>query len=234
MSIEQEIKIFLSDSGADVCGITSVKRFKNAPTGYHPCDLYPKCRSVIVFGTAIPRALLRIDPRIVYLKAMSECLAELDRLSFLSGVWLERRGAEAVSLPSDDPCGYWDAETSTGKGLLSMKHAAELAGLGRIGKNALLNNRLFGNRLMIGCVLTNLILESDPMAEDICPPDCRICLDNCPQHALDGRTLNQQLCREIIYTKNERGVTVNNCNRCRSLCPQALRRPRVRERVVPS
>jgi epoxyqueuosine reductase len=230
MPVEQVIKDFFAGLGASVAGIAPVERFGSAPKGFHPRDLFAACRAVIVFGIAMPRALMETERRIVYLKAMQECLAELDRMSFLAGVWLERHGAEAMPLPSDGPCEYWDADTATAKGVLSMKHAGELAGLGRIGRNTLLNNARFGNRLMLGCVLTDMPLLGDPPAAGLCPPDCRICLDNCPQHALDGTTLKQQLCRELIYGVDARGQGVNNCNRCRTGCPQARRRPPVRER----
>jgi epoxyqueuosine reductase QueG len=226
MRLEQEIKFYFARLGADVCGIASVDRFTEAPAGFHPRDLYADCRSAILFGQALPRGTLSVDSRLLYLKGMTECLAELDRIAFLGSAWIERRGGVAVPLPSDSPYEHWDAERSTARGLLSLKHAAELAGLGRIGKSTLLINRQFGNRLMLGCMLTNLSVQSDAIAEVICLPDCRICLDGCPQHALDGQSVDQKQCRELIYGTNARGFVVNNCNRCRRLCPQAMRYPK--------
>jgi epoxyqueuosine reductase QueG len=226
-----DIKAFLGGRGASVAGVADVARFAEAPKGFHPHDLMAGCRAVVVFGIALPRALLKSERRVTYLKAVFECLAELDRLSLLAAVEIERHGGEAMPLPSDSPVDYWDEATKTAKGMLSMKHAGELAGLGHIGKNTLLNNPRYGNRLMLGAVLTDLELPSDPLAEGfVCPPDCRICLDNCPQKALDGVSLNQRRCRELVYGTDAHGQFVCNCNRCRTLCPQALRRPPVRER----
>jgi Uncharacterized Fe-S protein len=227
-----DIKAFLADRGASVAGIAAIERFAAAPVGFHPHDVMAGCRAVVVFGIALPRALLRSERRITYLKAMLEALAELDRLSLLAAIEIERHGGEAMPLPSDSPEEYWDEATKTAKGIISMKHAGELAGLGHIGKNTLLNNPRYGNRLMLGAVLTTLELPSDPLSEGfVCPPDCRICLDNCPQQALDGITLDQSRCRKLVYGIDALGRAVCNCNRCRTHCPQALRRPPVRERA---
>jgi epoxyqueuosine reductase len=233
MTTKQKIKQFLLDSGASVCGVAAAADFAAAPHGFRPTDIFVSCRSVVVFGLALPRALMRVDPRLIYMKAMLECLAELDRLALLAAVFVEKYGFEALPLPSDEPVGSWNEKTKTAKGMLSLKHAGELAGLGRIGKNTLLINPRFGNRLMLGCILTDLALESDAPAASLCPPRCRICLDNCPQAALGGGTLDQSRCRQLIYARDGHGQPINQCNACRRLCPQSLRRPPLAERPEP-
>ena len=35
--------------GADLCGIVSIDRFKEASKEFHPCDVLPNCESVMVF-----------------------------------------------------------------------------------------------------------------------------------------------------------------------------------------
>ena len=120
---------------------------------------------------------------------------------------------------SDGPYEYWDAEKLEGRGLLSMKHAAVQAGIGTLGKNTLLLNSHYGNRLSIGAVLTDLDLPSDPLAEEICINGCQLCLDSCPVKALDGQTANQKLCRQHSYATNARGYEVVTCNTCRVVCP---------------
>jgi epoxyqueuosine reductase QueG len=71
----------------------------------------------------------------------------------------------------------------------------------------------------IGAVLTDIHLEPDPLAEHFkCPSNCRICLDVCPQKALDGVTVNQKLCRQISFYKHERGFDIYACNECRKRC----------------
>ncbi len=41
--------------GTDVCRIANIDRFSKAPSGFHPQDISPGCKSVIVFGIALPR-----------------------------------------------------------------------------------------------------------------------------------------------------------------------------------
>jgi len=144
-----------------------------------------------------------------------------DRISYLGALAIEKIGGKAVPLPSDVPYEFWDAERLEGRGILSMRHAALLSGIGSMGKNTLVINAKFGNMINIGAILTNLELPSDPLAEDLCIKNCRLCLDNCPQQDLDGHTVDQKLCRTYTYTTNARGFSICQCNRCRIVCPRA-------------
>jgi len=104
-------------------------------------------------------------------------------------------------------------------GILSLRHAGYLAGLGILGRNNLLINTDLGNMVYIGAILTNLELEQDPVIENIsCPPKCKICIDSCPQKALDGSTVNQKLCRQHSGLHHERGFNIYTCNVCRKVC----------------
>ena len=218
--MESRIKEFVLASGAALCGIADVERFADAPQGFHPRDIYADCRSVVVLGKAMPKGLAFVSPRIIYNHAGDINLAELDRIVLDTAMGIERMGGIAVPLPSAGPYEYWESDTMTGKGLLSMRHAAVRAGLGSLGKNTLLINHDYGNMLNIGAVLTDLELHSDALSEALCTADCRRCLDACPVQALDGTTANQQLCRSHTYGANERGFGVVNCNRCRMACPK--------------
>ncbi len=80
-----------------------------------------------------------------------------------------------------------------------------LAGLGTLGKSTLLLNETYGNRLVLGAVLTDANLPSDPPAVGICRENCRLCVENCPAGALDGTTVSQFLCRKNTYITNARG-----------------------------
>jgi epoxyqueuosine reductase QueG len=53
-----EIKQILYNLGADMCGIASIDRFREAPEGFHPTDTLPSCKSVIVFGKKFLKATL--------------------------------------------------------------------------------------------------------------------------------------------------------------------------------
>jgi epoxyqueuosine reductase len=48
------IKKSVKQYGADICGVAPVIRFVDAPEGFHPCDIYPDCKSVVVFTARFP------------------------------------------------------------------------------------------------------------------------------------------------------------------------------------
>ena len=212
-------KLFLN-LGADVCGFASVDRFADAPSGFGPQDIWTPCRTVIVFAVAFPKGLLEVKPGLIYEHFSSISHSTVDKIALSGAKDLEiRLGAACVPLPSDDPYDAWNAETLTSHGILSLKHAAVAAGLGALGKNSLLLNRDFGNRLVPGAVLTDLSIPSDAQAEPLCIPGCRKCLDVCPVHALDGVSADQSLCRPHTYGVTPSGFDTVLCNECRTVCP---------------
>ena len=220
MTNEEQIKEIILNKGADLCGIANIDRFSNTPVGFHPLDIYKECKSVIIFAKRLPKGLVFVNPRIVYKHANELNMCEVDRITYEASIAIEQLNCIAIPLPCDGPCDYWEKENLTAKGVLSMRHAAVLAGLGSIGKNTLFINKHYGNFLTLGAILTNLNLKSDPLSEELCIEHCRLCLDNCPVKALDGKTANQKLCRPHTYMANDRGITVTNCNTCRTICPR--------------
>ena len=92
-----------------------------------------------------------------------------------------------------------------------------------LGKNTLLINEDYGNMIQIGAVLVAAVLPEDPIASyEACTTDCRLCLDSCPVGALDGKTVNQELCRPLSNYRTEKGYILKKCNLCRRVCPNAL------------
>ncbi len=218
--MKKQIKEFILNLGADVCGVANVDRFSEAPAGFHPRDIFSDCKSIIVFGIALPKGLTMIEPRLIYGHFNYSTCPEVDWVALRAAKEIERiSSGYAVPLPSDGPYEYWDAEKLEGRGLISMKHAAVLAGLGTLGKNTLLLNEKHGNLLTLGIVLTELDLVSDSFAESICIDGCNLCIENCPSQALDGRNANQAKCRPNTYGTNDRGFNTVNCNKCRVICP---------------
>lgn len=218
--MENCIKEVVISYGADVCGIANIDRFKNAPQGFSPIDIFEGCKSVIVFGIALPKGITKVDSRLIYGHFNSFICQKADEISLLGAKKIEERfKALAVPVPCDAPYDFWDKENMIGKGLISMKHAAVLSGIGEIGKNSLLINPKYGNLLTVGAILTDLDLQSDELCEDICIKSCTKCLDNCPVNAIQHGTVNQKLCRITSYSKTERGFDTVECNMCRVICP---------------
>jgi epoxyqueuosine reductase QueG len=218
--MKEQVRNLILSLGADVCGFACVDRFEGAPEGYAPADIFAGCRSVVSFGIALPKGLACVSPRLIYGHFNAFCQMEVDRIAFKAAKKMEEEHrCTAVPLPCDSPYEYWDGDRMEGRGLLSMKHAAVAAGLGAMGKNALLLNQYFGNRLTTGAILTDLYLPSDPLSETICIEKCRKCIAACPVNAIENGLVNQKRCRTHAYGKTERGFDTVDCNRCRTVCP---------------
>ena len=217
------------EHGADLFGIAGIDRFEKAPRGFHPKDIYANTASVIVFAIGLPTEALFAESLVPYSHLNTLAIQKVDQMTFAISTALDRIGVKNVLVPSDDPYEFFDIETQHGQGILSMRHAAALAGLGRIGRNALLINKDFGNMLQIGALLTSEILESDPLADyEVCPPRCMRCLDACPSNALTGTRVVQFNCRQTNAPEHSRGFDLKRCFECRKVCPHAtgIRHPK--------
>lgn len=218
------IKEIIISLGADGCGIASVERFNKAPKGFHPTDIYKDCKSVIVFIKRLPAESLFVSNCVPYTFVNNIITAKVDELGFELTLQLEKQGVKGVPIPSDDPYVHWEPENLYGRGILSLRHAGYLAGLGVLGKNTLLMNKDFGNMIQIGAVLVQAELEEDPIAKyEGCLPECNLCIKSCPVKALNGRTVNQKLCRPLSNFKTEKGYILKKCNVCRKICPNSLK-----------
>lgn len=206
--------------GADVCGFADMERFVNAPDGFSPIDIFPPCRSVIVMGVALPKGLYHVPSRLVYGYYNSACAPKADDVAFAASKLLEDEyDCLCVPIPGDGPYEFWNPETAEGRGLISVKHAAVLAGLGSLGKSTLFLNKRYGNRLGLSALLTDLVILPDAIEPSLCLPGCHKCIDACPSHALSDHGVNQKLCRAYTYGKTYRGFDTVDCNACRTVCP---------------
>ncbi len=206
--------------GADVCGFAKAADFTDAPEGFRPTDCWGACVSVMVIGVALPMGAMVADTRLSYTRYNNLVTQKTDALALDIARTLEREtGRPCVPLPADDPYDSYDPATRTGRGVISMKHAAVLAGLGRLGRSALLLNRNFGNRLAIGALLLDIPMESDARAPAVCLPGCNMCVDACPAHAIENGMVDQMKCRTAAYVINDRGFSITNCRVCRDVCP---------------
>jgi epoxyqueuosine reductase len=226
-----QVKRLAVELGADLCGVAPVERFEKAPQGFHPRDLFPQTRSVVVVAKRMPEGPFYCTTSMIpYTIVMGVTLTEVLRISCLLGARIEREaGVVAMPMPGD-PYDYWDEQQREGKGLLSLRHAGWLAGLGVLGKNTLLTNAQYGNRLSLGAVLLDIELEGDPMIDSsFCPATCHLCIDTCPVGALTGVKVTQKLCRSHSVGKTKKNEPIYTCNACRKTCPNGPGRRTVGE-----
>lgn len=219
MITSDRIKTIARECGADLCGIASVDRFVGAPSGFHPRDIYDSTETEISFALRIPDFAFASGTRVPYTFTTSEALKEISRMTYRLGQELERDGITAVPIPSE-PYEFWDSKTMTGKGILSLRHAAALAGIGVITRNHLLTNELYGNRIVLGALLTNISVTPDSIStEPQCPISCNLCRDMCPVNAIRDDGVIQKLCRTNAEGFNEKGYYLYRCRLCREKCP---------------
>jgi len=217
----RETKDFARSIGADLVGIAPVERFEKAPKGFHPKNLLPNAESLIVIGKAIPLGVLRGNSKGAITRVYETLFHLLDGCTYEISSFIEERGGQAMPVPADAPYMYWSADEEEGRGDLSHRHAAVLAGFGSLGKSGMLLTPEFGNRVNLASVITNVTLEGDPLLRnDLCIPDCDRCIKACPANAIRGDgTVIQKECRKFHSITTARGFKLFACWECRKVCP---------------
>ena len=216
----ETVKEYGLNTGASVVGIADAKAFISAPDGFKPTDVMEDCLSVIVVGCPIPKDAIMagdtigfIDIRNTVNKKVTGIANDLEKwlkgqkykaksVAGMSGKWVERDGRKVQVGP------------------ISLKHAAELAGLGVIGRNYLLTNPQYGNLLWFGAVLTDADLVPDKKHENNFCDGCNICAEACPTEALDNypETFNRKKCEGTMFKMVDKKWEIM-CFNCRKMCP---------------
>jgi len=114
------------------------------------------------------------------------------------------------------------------------KTIATRAGLGWIGKSALLITKEYGPAVRLSSVLTDAEFQTgSPMDESRCG-DCHRCVDCCPAEAIVGRHWRVGTPREVLYNAfacrdcalslaGQRGINATICGICINACPWTQR-----------
>jgi len=217
-----EVKRILHDMGADLCGIASVDRFGEAPEGFHPCDVLPSCKSVIVFAKKFPIGTLHCGTTVPYTITRNVLSSELDIMSVRFCAAMEEYKVIAVPTGTISHNQY-DSKTDRWRSIVSAKHSAVAAGLGRIGKNTLLVTPEYGNMVWLNVMLTDVTLDPDEiLLGNPCPDGCSLCMDSCPVQALGNPEMNQGTCFSHAFHANPGEELTLKCHTCRSICPNRL------------
>ena len=117
---------------------------------------------------------------------------------------------------------------------LDERAYAHKAGIGFFGRNGLLISPKFGTRFNIGLLLTSIPMSvfspPSPAAPAACPPNCRLCIANCPGNALqENAPLNIASCISYLTQKDNLTPAEENllgqsrqlygCDICQNICP---------------
>lgn len=216
----EEVKKALFSLDAELCGIASLDRFDGAPSGYHPLDVLPSCKSVISFACRFPSGTLACKTAIPYTRVRNSITSKMDAMALDFCIEMEKKGILSIPIPTNES--EWDENTGRWRSIVSQKHAAQAAGIGTIGRHSLLITPELGSMVWLGCILTEAELTPDDMKESICNA-CNLCVQICPSHALKTRQLEQQTCWDHAFGDDEpKKAWVISCHKCRDICPYNL------------
>ena len=166
---------------------------------------------------------IRNGPTVAYAKHYREMNQYLDSIATKTTTLFLSQGYRAVPIPASE---IVDRKRHEGK--ISHKKIATQAGLGWIGKSALLVTSEYGPRVRLVSILTDAPLEpAEPITESQCG-ECTSCVKACPAGALKGTIWTPSIGREdIIRIKLCHQITERNrailgesiCGICFSVCP---------------
>jgi epoxyqueuosine reductase QueG len=221
-TLNEELTSFLKSHGTSLVGFADLQ------------EIDAEARDGFPFGISIAIALdpqimseIKNGPTAAYYEEYKRLNEKLDNIGQATVKWLKDKGYRARALTTtDNPI---DRNTLSTK--LPHKTVASRAGLGWIGKCALLVTKKYGSALRFTTVLTDAPLTAGKPVNDSLCLHCTHCVDACPAHAHTGAVWQAGMPREALYDafkcrdKAEElslkgfGVKYSICGLCIVACP---------------
>ena len=224
MDLKETLQQIVFDAGADAFGVAELE---TAAAAIHKAygDTFDGYTRAVSFAVHLPRRVVDevLDhPSHTYLAYYDIANSLLNRIGLIVNNRLEREGFLSFPIPASQRT----RENKEG-GIFSHRMAAQMAGLGWIGKNCSLISPQNGPRLRLGTVLTDAPLEPDSPIENRCG-DCTQCRDICPAGAILGKAFdcNDALSQRFDFKKCDAYLSETRqtfgkriCGRCIAVCP---------------
>jgi epoxyqueuosine reductase len=226
LKINKDVQEALAKLDVDLVGVARIDGLKDEILKDNALALLPAANSMVVAGVEMwPEFLELTAPEMIagdinindifqqhndYIKGkLAKAVYDIAKVA-------RKAGFSALPLNANGPA----VDRRTLQAVISYKHAAEAAGLGRIGMSSLLITEKFGPRVRLAICLTEAVLEpGEIIAEHICRY-CNICVGKCPAKAIGrpaaGETyvINKFACK--LYVDAAGG-----CSECMRVCPVA-------------
>lgn len=221
-SISQELKEVLVRQGADLVGIGKLEEIPAEERKYMPYG-------IAVAVSINPNIIKKIEngPTMGYFDEYNRLNDKLDTIVLSGADFLKNKGFQAIA-QTREVVSKTETEYSS---VLPHKTIATRAGLGWIGKNAMLVTETYGNAVRISAILTDAPLEADhPVTESKCK-NCMACTKACPGEAVQGTNWNIHKNREELFDpikcrKAARKISkelldkeITLCGKCIEICP---------------
>ena len=219
MALNARITDLLKAMGADLVGFGDVAGL--APDGY---------RTAVVAAIALPLDIIDhipVGPTPAYMDTYNSYNARLDQMSDAVAALLAQEGHRTLSLCRKNA--PWNHQTMASP--FPYKTAATRAGLGWIGKCALLVTPQYGSAVRLTVTLTDAPLAvAQPVTQSRCG-SCTACMEACPGHAVQGTLWEAGLPRDRLVdipacdkaasdcAEKTLGRRTTICGRCFAACP---------------
>lgn len=216
----------------DALGIASLAAWRGTRLEETAIRLLPQTRSVVVFAMEISSEILDLtSPRKemgaaslndLFVSDANYLYGRLTKAAYDVAKASHRGGMKALPLPATG-C---PLDTRFLEAVFSYKHAAQAAGVGKIGWNSLLIARGSGPRIRLSACLTEAELEpTDPVELDLKCESCGMCLEKCPAGALTEPQPDAQYAINK-YACSAYRTGSGACSECMRVCPVGKSEPK--------
>ncbi|MHC4646669.1 MAG: 4Fe-4S double cluster binding domain-containing protein [Planctomycetota bacterium] len=191
-SLNTEIRAKLIEEGTSLVGFADISEL--------PADLRRSMKFAISLAVALDASIINEisqGPTKSYYQEYKRVNEFLAHLSETGVEYLKGRGNRAAAVKPTVEGKDLDYKTLTTS--LPHKTVAMCAGLGWIGKSALLITEEFGAAVRLATVLTNAEFEVGNAVNSSRCGECRKCVENCPGKAILGKNWEAGIEREAIY-----------------------------------
>ena len=226
-SVQVDLERIARELGADLFGVADLTIAQDfvCKQGGELLRKFPRAVSIGIrlLDAVVDELRRHEDPAVLftYRALYNSVNSRLDQIALLLAKRIQDKDYRAYPIPASQTI-----DSNKLIGAISHKLAANLAGLGWIGKSCLLVAPDCGPRVRFATILTDAVLEGGSPISERCN-DCEACVNICPVKALTGASFNpseprearfnSRLCRN--YTKKrEQVIGEGLCGLCMYVC----------------